>query len=85
MDGEALGPADVGGWEFEEVAGLTVAVDKEWLTLDEAAAFLRVSRQTIYRLIGSGRLLPDGRVSSAWWFTRTGSNASCGQGPRYRL
>jgi len=32
------------------------AMDAEWLTFDEACEYLRLSRQSIYRLINSGTL-----------------------------
>ncbi len=42
--------------------------EQEWLTIDEACAHLRCSRATLYRLIGSGDLRPDGRVGRRWRF-----------------
>jgi excisionase family DNA binding protein len=51
-----------------EVKAAKVAHD-ELLTADELAAFLRVHRSTIYRLLRNGQL-PAFRVGSDWRFSR---------------
>jgi excisionase family DNA binding protein len=43
--------------------------DKGVFTVEEAASYLRVSRQTIWRLIRAGTL-PAGKVGRAWRIRR---------------
>jgi excisionase family DNA binding protein len=46
------------------------AEDKGLLTLEEATAFLRVSRSTMYRLI-KRRELPGYKIARRWMFDRS--------------
>ena len=42
---------------------------RSWLTPVQAAQYLSISRQTLYRLIGRGDLVPDGKVGSRMRFS----------------
>ena len=45
-------------------------MDEHVLTLDEAAAFLKISKSTLYKLLESGRL-PARKIGRAWRFNRS--------------
>jgi excisionase family DNA binding protein len=76
----SLGTGNGGSGSGEEVTGMKKGKAKRhreltWLTIREACDYLRVSRQTIYRLVCSGRLVPDGKVGSRWRFSKSGLDA----------
>ena len=47
----------------------------EWLTLEEACSYMRISRQTINRLMKSGELKPNGRMKKRWRFRKANLDA----------
>lgn len=57
-----------------------VGDDEAVLNADEAAALLRISRNTIYRLVEKGRL-PGRKVGREWRFSRQALLAWLGEAP----
>jgi PTS system nitrogen regulatory IIA component len=42
---------------------------EKWLTLDELAAYLKVSKSALYKMVQEGRI-PGGKVGRVWRFDR---------------
>lgn len=51
------------------MTGTAVATEHDVMTVDQAAAFLQVSRATMYKLIKDGEVFGR-RVSGRWRFTK---------------
>ncbi|MBI2373842.1 MAG: helix-turn-helix domain-containing protein [Deltaproteobacteria bacterium] len=51
------------------------SIDTPWLSFQDACRYLSISRQTLSRLIASGRLVPDGRIARRWRFHRLSLDA----------
>ena len=47
-----------------------------WFNINDAAAYLGISRQTLYREMTSGRLVPDGRIGNSWRFSESHLDSS---------
>lgn len=42
---------------------------EKWLTLDELASYLKVSKSALYKMVQEGRI-PGGKVGRVWRFDR---------------
>ena len=45
------------------------AGNDKWLTLDELASYLKVSKSALYKMVQEGRI-PGGKVGRVWRFDR---------------
>ena len=49
---------------------MTSMKQDKWLTLEELASYLKVSKSALYKMVQEGRI-PGGKVGRVWRFDRT--------------